>query len=217
MLLKGSLMKKIIELILRNPKIYSLIQNIHRDFELEKKYIRENISSSKIKFILDYGCGSGEFSEIFKDNYYVGIDTNFKLLNFAKEKHNKDFVLVSKKLPFKDNSFDLIILVSILHHIGKEEVIELLNNISDLLSSSGILLISEPLSNNKQNYLTKFLMFLEKMCRGVYFFDKDELRDILAGIFKIRNEKVIKFKIHLSQIYVLGKKLNITGGYFDFG
>lgn len=199
-------MKKVIDFILGNPKVYFTLQNIHRDFELEKKSIRENISSSKIKFILDYGCGSGEFSDIFKDSYYIGIDTNFKFLNFAKKKHNKNFVLVGKKLPFKDNSFDVIMLVSILHHIGKEKVIELLNSISNLLSNSGTLLISEPLSNNRQGYLTKFLMFFEKMCRGVYFFDENGLRGILAQIFEIRNEKVIKFRIHLSQIYVLGKK-----------
>lgn len=206
MLLKGSLMKKIIEFVLRNPKIYFLIQNIHRDFELEKKSIRENISSSKIKFILDYGCGGGEFSNVFEDSYYVGVDTNFNFLDSAKKKHNKNFILISKKLPFKDNSFDVVILVSILHHIGKEKIIELLNSISNLLSSSGILLISEPLSNNRQGYLTKFLIFLEKMCRGVYFFNENELRGIFAQIFKIRKEKVIKFKIHLSQIYVLGRK-----------
>lgn len=199
-------MKKVIKFLLKNPKIYFFIQNVHRDFELERKTIKEKINLSEIKSVLDYGCGEGKISEIFENRCYVGVDIDFKFLNFARKKYNKNLVLIEEKLPFKNNSFDLIVLVSILHHIKKEKVIELLNNISHLLKSSGVLIISEPLSNKGQNYLTKFLMFLEERGREVYFFNEDEIREILAQIFKIRNEETVKLKIHSSQIYILEKK-----------
>ena len=71
--------------------------------------------------ILDIGCGVGQFVNHFsrRTNKVVGIDVHFKSI-FAAKRHfieNTFAVADATTLPFKQKSFDTIILSYSLHHI----------------------------------------------------------------------------------------------------
>ncbi len=78
-------------------------------FNFLKKYFNKEFK------ILDLGCGSGEFtlslSPYFKE--IIGIDAFEEYIKTANQNNNKKNVkfIISdaKKLPFKDNSFDIVI------------------------------------------------------------------------------------------------------------
>ena len=72
--------------------------------------------------ILDIGCGKGfllyEFTQIVPGIKVVGIDISIYALTNAKEEI-KPFLKQgdAKKLDFKDNDFDLIISINVLHNL----------------------------------------------------------------------------------------------------
>jgi len=75
--------------------------------------------------ILDLGCGNGRLFEILKEKgvSYIGIDNSKQLINLAKKKYPKAqfFVGSALNLPFKDNSFDSIYSMAVLHLIPSKQ------------------------------------------------------------------------------------------------
>ncbi|MEI7719408.1 MAG: class I SAM-dependent methyltransferase [archaeon] len=106
--------------------------------------------SDKSGKILDLGCGSGRnFSAMSKDVELYAVDFSEEMLVHAKEKAEKlglkaDFVhSYSGKLKFKDNFFDSIICVAVLHCIPtKEERVNTIKEIYRTLKKGSSALIS---------------------------------------------------------------------------
>jgi len=77
--------------------------------------------------ILDIGCAKGfmlyDFSRLIPGIEVQGIDVSEYAIENAKEEI-KDFVQVgdARSLPFDDNSFDLVISVTTLHNLNKEDM-----------------------------------------------------------------------------------------------
>ncbi|KLE01342.1 class I SAM-dependent methyltransferase [Aliarcobacter butzleri] len=89
-------------------------------------HLKEKIDFSKIKNILDYGCGTGliAFNLVEKNNEVLGLDNSYGMIeefnkkvkeknlsNIKAKKHN----ILEEDLP--KNSFDLIVISMSLHHI----------------------------------------------------------------------------------------------------
>ncbi len=83
-------------------------------------FILEKLIGDK-ESILDIGCGVGQFVHHFsrRANHVIGIDVHFKSIVAAKRHFKEDVFLVTDAttLPFKQKSFDTIILSYSLHHI----------------------------------------------------------------------------------------------------
>lgn len=106
--------------------------------------IREVAPSS----LLDVGCGTGEMLKLL--NYInpqmelTGIDISAKMLEKAKFKLNGKACLIlgdAEKLPFKDNSFDVVICNDSFHHYPSP--ISVLCEFYRVLKPGGFLLISD--------------------------------------------------------------------------
>ena len=89
---------------------------------LFKKFIRPGNK------ILDIGCGNGFFLkriyESFDDTIkYFGIDISKEVINIATNYFNKAkyFVNPGEILPFENNSFDYIQIISTLWHVSNQE------------------------------------------------------------------------------------------------
>src|SRR6478672_10623592 len=85
----------------------------------------KNISLPKHAGILDIGCGLGDttlmLNERFPNSTITGLDGDENLIETAIEEkksvhHNLDFVCGDAiHLPFEDNSFDFVFIISHLH------------------------------------------------------------------------------------------------------
>lgn len=97
--------------------------------------------------VLDLGCGDGLNIEIFKElgiKNVVGVDISEKLIKQAKQKNpNTEFYIGSAdNLPFKNNSFDVVFVDSVFHHIIDYD--PTVKEIKRVLKKNGLLCFIEP-------------------------------------------------------------------------
>ena len=97
--------------------------------------------------ILDIGCKDAYLRRLLKERQitkYYGMDISEAVLNKIEGYDPKYFKVgdVSKKIPFKDNSFDFIFALEIVEHV--ESPTEMLKEIRRVLKKEGELIISVP-------------------------------------------------------------------------
>lgn len=141
--------------------------------------------------VLDVGCGNGRLFEMFKgkDVNYVGVDVSKKLVRIASSKYGSaEFKMASGlDLPFKDDSFDAVFSVAVLHHVPSKKLrLKFLKEAKRVLKEKGVLVV---LVWNlwRRNFLFYHLkhFFLKIFGSGLDFFDiyypwKDDKGEVMA-------------------------------------
>lgn len=99
--------------------------------------------NKKLK-LLDVGCGIGQYVKIAKELKFVakGLDISEEAVKIAR-KNNLDVVLGDmRKLPFKDNSFDIVVAGGSIEHFPETQ--QALKEINRVLRPGGILIGNVP-------------------------------------------------------------------------
>lgn len=104
-------------------------EKYHWWYSVRKKIIRDLINSyansqKNIK-LLDIGCGTGELlKELPPLGDVFGIDSSPQAIAFCKEKGLKNVsVAEGTKIPFPNNSFDVILCLDVLEHIQDDSAV----------------------------------------------------------------------------------------------
>lgn len=120
--------------------------------------------------ILDVGCGDGKLEECISryfNNYEAyGIDISGESIEVALQKNIMDcefFLYDGSNIPFRDNTFDIVILAGVLHHVPRDMHEVLLMEIFRVCSPKASLFIFE------HNPINPFTQYIVKTC----VFDKD--------------------------------------------
>lgn len=96
--------------------------------------------------LLDLGCGNGRLVDLVNDLKvnYLGVDNSQGLIDCAKKSFpDKKFqVQDALNLDLVENSFDVVLCVSVLNHIEKENQQRFVENIKKVLKPDGTLLLS---------------------------------------------------------------------------
>jgi ubiquinone/menaquinone biosynthesis C-methylase UbiE len=155
---------------LRNIKLYDSIAEEYASFDeqhpqhnLDMMRIERLISEKKPKFILDLGCGSGRYLPFLKGEIIVAVDLSRGMLRQAKKFKNANFIQADiYHLPFTENTFDMIISMSVIAEVVPFNM-KLLKEIRKTLRFKGTFLFTAiPLHHllfPHKNYLQFFLPF----------------------------------------------------------
>ena len=116
-------------------------------YHLYKYVIKKNLIN--IDNFLDYGCGDGRVTQIFGEKlklekkYIFGVDLEQDEYQWNRRnlKFNFQTIKEDKPLPFKSNSFSLILCNMVLHHIPNLNFV--LQELRRILKKDGILIIRE--------------------------------------------------------------------------
>lgn len=106
---------------------------------------------AKNMVVLDLGCNTGYGSEILskKAQKVVGVDVSENAISISQKQYghlNIDFHLIDgKKLPFEDNTFDIIISCQVIEHIVDYNIY--INELKRVLSPSGVVFFTTPNAN----------------------------------------------------------------------
>lgn len=170
--------------LLEIPFIYDFFQFILglpiMDSVLKKEVDKVNVADSS--FILDLGGGTGLHKRLFQNNQkYVCIDLNFNKIRRSIAHYKSEFSAVADglKIPFKDRTFDFILLTAVTHHLPDELLPLLFGEIQRVIKEGGNLLLYDPVIS-PTNLIGKTLY---KLDLGKYPRSKDQLFDYLSRFF----------------------------------
>jgi len=121
--------------LLDNPLIWELSRvSLDLAFGLYRKRIQVMKSWNVLQdspSVLDIGCGIGQYAKI-TNSKYLGVDLNKAYLNYACKRHQQPhhsfkYISVSDLVETHKQSFDLVLMVDLLHHLSEEQCVLLLS------------------------------------------------------------------------------------------
>jgi len=131
-----------LDFIMRQPVIYRLWMASHA----EKKFapITTHNDMTRVRRVLDVGCGPGTDVNYFSASQYLGIDVNERYIRDAERRHGdspgvRRFLAVdaAKFIAPHDERFDFVLVNSFLHHVDEDTAQGILSNLSKLLTADG--------------------------------------------------------------------------------
>jgi ubiquinone/menaquinone biosynthesis C-methylase UbiE len=132
--------------------------------ELKNFMLKKEIKKKKMA-IVDFGAGSGYLtnylSKLYPDAIVYAMDLSKEMLSQINSKSNiRPIPQNGSKMPFDDNSIDLVISLATFHHIEKKK--EVFKEIERVLSDGGLFIIADVL--DKTNVQRFFDSVVCKYC-----------------------------------------------------
>ncbi len=153
--------------ILDNPEFYwnSSTDAGFKGSVRRADWIRDKAALAPGKRVLEVGCGTGFFSEIFLRSGVKlhSIDISPELLAKAKQRcgDRADFMVCDiESLPFADGVFDAAIGVRVLHHLDMQASFK---EITRVLKPGGVIAFCEPNMLNPQIMIQKNVPWIKRI------------------------------------------------------
>lgn len=187
--------------------------------KIEADFLRKalkGIKKEKIK-VLDVACGTGrmlpEVLSFRKGIEYVGLDTSKNMTKYLKEKAKilsiekqvKVKISDASKLPFKDESFDVVFSFHLLWHLPKGEQEKIIVEMRRVTESGGLIIFD---ILNRNFIWEKMKRLFGKESEDFYKLSLREARNVLKGIKDIRIEKLNDAPIKNYCLYRIFNLLN---------
>ncbi len=139
---------------------------------------------SKVRRVLDVGCGPGTNTAYFRDTEYVGVDINPHYVSWAQRHYQREFVVADiRTYEFPTGGkFDFVLMNSFLHHVNTEEAGRILAGVARALAPNGsvhildLVLAEEP----------SVARWMAKHDRGKFARPLEEWRRLFASVFDIQ-------------------------------
>jgi len=115
--------------------------------------------------VLELGCGTGLVTQNINGGSVVSCDIYENFIHKASEraqKRGRQVIFLTadaERLPFLDESFDIIVGVSVLHHVNIDSA---LKEIKRVLKLKGRFIFSEPNMLNPQIFIQKNIGFIKR-------------------------------------------------------
>jgi 2-polyprenyl-3-methyl-5-hydroxy-6-metoxy-1,4-benzoquinol methylase len=152
--------------------------------------------------VLEIGCGDGAVTErlaaLYPHTSFTGIDISAEPGRlFRGDLERVRFLRTSAAELRADepNSFDLVVIADVIHHVPKDQRLTLLQNTLGLVAPSGTVVFKEWLREASPICLANFLV--ERIITGdrVHYLRESELHSLAAEVF---GQKSIRTQFHIA-------------------
>jgi SAM-dependent methyltransferase len=178
---KSATAYRIIDRAFESPIVFNLNQVLLDGGKT--RHIRRFLADASRESVLDIGCGPGNWATI-AEGRYLGIDTSESFIRGASRRYRGDatkrFVVADATMYDFGETFDLGIMVSVLHHLSDEETKRLLPSIASVARRLFVL----DLYPNPANPVSAWLYAMD---RGDHIRGPDRQAELLesCGSFRI--------------------------------
>lgn len=109
--------------------------------------------------VCDIGCGNGKYLSVNHSIFKVGVDRCKRFTDIAREKENEVLICDNLALPFRDESFDAVLSIAVVHHFATiERRVHALKELARVLRIGGRLVISVWAMEQKHRKVKKIKM-----------------------------------------------------------
>lgn len=176
----------------------------HPDMERLVKLFKKN----DVQKILDLGCGTGRHLLFFSKKGFdmFGIDASSKGIEIAQEWLSEEGISVETNccriehsFPYKDNFFDAIISIQVIHHNLMENILKTIKEIVRVLKKGGYIYITFPyLKKNIKNDNWD----LRKVEGNTFVPQKGKEKGLLHHFFSLKEIEVVFKSFELKENYI---------------
>lgn len=123
---------------------------------LEKRKITYHLRD-EFEVILDVGCGSGLYDDIFKDKFIVGVDIDKSALIKANNKNKYAYYVLgdAENLPLKSQKFDFVLIRELLEHLNNPK--NLLDEVNRVMKKHALMYFSTPSKEIKNSLYVRYV------------------------------------------------------------
>lgn len=180
--------------MLESPQGFNVWQRISGAETWKRRVIRDYVKPVNGQKILDVGCGTGSVLNLLDKNLkidYVGCDINPEYIQYARKKYpgqGRFYCCSVDDLPVHESAFDVVLAISIFHHINDQASGRLLQTVRQKLKPGGIFVMTDPVWTEQQSTLEKYLM---KRDRGRNIRNEREYLDLIKPYFSLQHSERI--------------------------
>jgi ubiquinone/menaquinone biosynthesis C-methylase UbiE len=148
----------------REEKVWTVHSEEHKSHDLHKVtediWLRKQLVANVPKgtLVVDFGCGSGLWRNLFEGYKYMGLDQNPGMIAVAQSRKLQDasFQITEwNKLSLADNTLDLIFTSAVIQHNKHDQKRQVLSEFLRVLKPGGFFLCTEN-TFRPDNYSTTF-------------------------------------------------------------
>lgn len=166
--------------------------------------VREKITKSKAKTVVDIGCGTGNLcGELSSDIDILGIDQSLEMILQAKKKYKHLKFKLGNFLdkPIEKSYIDVLVSTYAFHGLTCDQKKEALKNMMEYIKDDGKIIIADFMfSNNEErekcrkNLLAKGRKDLWEVIEYKHYTNLDELKAYVYSLnYKIYSEHIVNF------------------------
>lgn len=165
------------------PYVYNLRFLVAGKQKKTKQYIIDNYHAYHCKSVLDIGCGTGDFANLFSQEEYLGIDLNPTYIKYAKQKYPHRFICDDILThSFNGHTFDASLFISTLHHFSNNDIRDIFPKITAVTKKIVIIVDLNP----ETSLLKKSFIQID---RGHYVRTTTQKVELLKPFGKAKNIK----------------------------
>ena len=171
---------------LKVPSFYNLFQGVVGGNALRRKIIQNHARARPGDKVIDIGCGPAQALQSLPNVEYLGLDINADYIAFGRRKYgDKGTFVVGDTRSFRgDPRFkdaDIVIAVSVLHHLDDEEAADCIRFAYETLKRGGRLICHDACWVPNQGTLSRYIMSTD---RGRNIRTEQQYRQLAAKVFR---------------------------------
>lgn len=177
--------------VLSHPFIYSVFQSFMGGHKARQDFVANWVRPFPGMKVLDVGCGPADILDYLPDVDYWGFDISENYINHARQRFGARGNFHCKQLRMMDlegmPSFDVILAISLLHHLDDTAALDIVRLASKALKTGGRLLTIDPCLDSSQNPIARFLV---RNDRGRNVRDKAGYKALVKATFGLPHIEV---------------------------